>query len=144
MSDQQVDVFLEHHGVKGQKWGIRNQQQLDRVSRVVRGTELKKKNQAQWVIPKQKVVRGLEIAGGAAAAVGATALVATLLARHGMVPASQAKFSSKLGRAFVDMHKHVRMRQIRQNRKLIAGIGAVAAGKILSDRMKQNRRNVTG
>lgn len=38
MSDQQIDEFLEHHGVKGQKWGIRNQQRLDRVARVARGT----------------------------------------------------------------------------------------------------------
>ncbi len=24
MTDQNVDIFLEHYGVKGMKWGIRN------------------------------------------------------------------------------------------------------------------------
>lgn len=32
-----VEEFLEHHGVKGQKWGIRNQNNnLDRISRIQR------------------------------------------------------------------------------------------------------------
>lgn len=34
-----VDAFLEHHGVKGQKWGIRKSF-LDRISRVSRGTSI--------------------------------------------------------------------------------------------------------
>lgn len=36
--DNPVDVFLEHVGVKGMKWGKRNQSRLDRANRVASGT----------------------------------------------------------------------------------------------------------
>lgn len=52
--DEQIDAFLEHHGVKGQKWGVRNkitsfnvrrgrQKQLhrERLQRVKEGTATK-------------------------------------------------------------------------------------------------------
>lgn len=41
MDDEKIDVFLEHYGVKGMKWGIRNQKRyqtnLDRLHQIVKG-----------------------------------------------------------------------------------------------------------
>lgn len=35
-----VDEFLEHHGIKGMRWGVRgSRQNLDRISRIVRSTK---------------------------------------------------------------------------------------------------------
>jgi hypothetical protein len=76
MSDQQVDEFFEHFGIKGMHWGIRNQQRLDRVSRVARGTDHRRK------VAKRAAVVG--------AAVGATAVVSAILARKGMISVKEA------------------------------------------------------
>lgn len=42
MSDLQTDLFLEHYGVKGQRWGVRStkriQKRLDRTKRVRDGS----------------------------------------------------------------------------------------------------------
>lgn len=38
MSDAAIDQYFEHHGVKGQKWGVRKQQRLERTQRVAEGT----------------------------------------------------------------------------------------------------------
>jgi hypothetical protein len=80
MSDQQIDEFLEHFGVKGMHWGIRNQQKLDRVSRVARGTELRKYH-------NKEVAKRVAVVG---AAVGATAVVSAILARKGMMSVNEA------------------------------------------------------
>jgi len=66
-----VEDFLEHHGVKGQKWGIRNvQQELH---------DLKTK-----IDKNKKLKTGLKIGGGiaAVAAVAAGAIVADRLLRQ--------------------------------------------------------------
>lgn len=36
-SQEEVDDFLEHVGVKGMKWGVRRQKRLDRLNRVAKG-----------------------------------------------------------------------------------------------------------
>lgn len=66
MADEQVVNFLEHHGIKGQKWGIRNQRNLDRVSRVARGTA--SRSDKLHVLNKQSalsLVRGHGLTGAA-------------------------------------------------------------------------------
>jgi hypothetical protein len=70
------DAYLEHHGVKGMKWGQRKK----RETRAGSFSSLSKSD-------KRKAVA---IAGGvSAAAVGAVA-VAILLERHGMKPVPSA------------------------------------------------------
>ncbi len=33
MSDQDVDAFLEHYGVKGMQWGVRNERSKEQIQR---------------------------------------------------------------------------------------------------------------
>lgn len=37
MSEDQIDSYFEHAGVKGMKWGVRKQKRLDRLNRVAAG-----------------------------------------------------------------------------------------------------------
>lgn len=43
-SDEEVEDFLAHHGVKGQRWGVRHPESFDRIHRVAAGTETRKLN----------------------------------------------------------------------------------------------------
>lgn len=52
-TQEEVDDFLEHHGVKGQKWGIRNKRN-------------KALTNAEKAARVRKVHRGVKIAAGAA------------------------------------------------------------------------------
>lgn len=40
----EVEDFLTHHGVKGQRWGVRHPESFNRVHRVSAGTETRKLN----------------------------------------------------------------------------------------------------
>jgi len=104
VTDQEVDEFIEHFGIKGMRWGVRNQQNLERVNRVARGTELRK-------VRNRRIVKRVAIVGGT---VAATALVSTILARRGMISVSKANQlgSAKAAKALMDVHKHVKMRMI--------------------------------
>lgn len=104
MSDQQVDDFIEHFGIKGMRWGIRNQHQLDRVPRVARGTAARRQH-------RKEVAKRVAVVGGA---VGVTAVVSALLARRGMISITKAKQmgNSQTAKALLDVHKHVKMRSI--------------------------------
>jgi hypothetical protein len=96
MIDEEVYDSLEHHGVKGQKWGIRH--------------------------PKAK--KGLKIAGVAGGAVGAAALGA-FLATRGTVPVSQLRMKeAELARVrhFVQKAAHqnpVRLNAANEVRKFV-------------------------
>lgn len=63
---EEVDDFLEHHGVKGQKWGIRN--------------------------PKTK--KGLQI-GGIVGGAAAIAAISAFIATRGTVPVSQLRMKQE-------------------------------------------------
>lgn len=103
MSDQQIDDILEHFGIKGMRWGVRNQKSLDRVSRVARGTELKKRNQ-------NRLVKGLAVGG----AIGATAVISTLLARKGMISMSEANrmANARASQHLMSIHGKVKMAKV--------------------------------
>lgn len=65
MSDE-VDDFLEHHGVKGMKWGARRQRSLDRIERVANSTaSTRDKLHALTQVPTLNIVKGKGLSGGA-------------------------------------------------------------------------------
>lgn len=65
------EAYLEHHGVKGQKWGVRNnkrfQKQQDRIRRVASGTGSKadKLIVGSFRVPIFRLVTGKGLRGGA-------------------------------------------------------------------------------
>lgn len=82
----EVDEFLEHHGVKGQKWGVRNQRSTSTSSN-----------------SKSNKKRNLIIAGGIVAVGGLAA--AAILKRRGAqkaVIARTANSISKMGKVSSD------------------------------------------
>lgn len=74
-SDESIDDFLEHFGVRGQKWGVRK-------------TTTSSGNSSQ---NREKFKKAAKIAGGVAgvAAVAAGAIYANKLLRHGDIPYSK-------------------------------------------------------
>lgn len=78
MSDQ-VEQFLEHHGIKGQKWGIRKRNpNLDRISRMSTAIERRKKFRQKW--------GPLVISGSSAASIAAGAAFAAKAVRLKDIP----------------------------------------------------------
>lgn len=88
MIDDEVYDFLEHHGVKGQRWGIRkeqrNQMRFDRLMRVASGTATR---QDRLKEASKKIAKNAAFVG---VGVGAT-LVVGILAKKGAIPMSEAR-----------------------------------------------------
>lgn len=98
--DQDIYDHLEHHGVKGMHWGIRNEKKTPR-------TDAQKKSR------NKKIKWGAYYAG-----VGALATVA-ILQRQGKLPLSKVKVSNARGATkastkLLDTHKDETMAFIRQ------------------------------
>lgn len=114
-----VDAFLEHHGVKGQKWGIRNKKSRVRPasadSRKV--SELKKKHASQLTNKQLKTIQerhNLEqtlkranphkIEKGHAFAKGLVAIGSTATALYALSQSPLFKHVVTVGKAFVDIN----------------------------------------
>jgi hypothetical protein len=83
ITDQDVDVFLEHHGVKGMHWGQRRKEELrkhrERLVRVSKGTATK---QDKGNIRARRMgMASLGVAGG----IAAIALGAAFMKHHNAV-----------------------------------------------------------
>lgn len=57
VTDDQVEDFLEHYGVKGMRWGSTQLESLDRIYRMEAGTTSRKEN-SQKKAKKQKRQNG--------------------------------------------------------------------------------------
>lgn len=75
------DVFLEHHGVKGQKWGVRRaQRKLDRANRSPEQATADRKAtllKTAAGVGGYSVARAIGLTRVGAAAIGAAGVVAT-------------------------------------------------------------------
>lgn len=81
MDEYQVENFLEHHGIMGMHWGIRNKHpSLDRISRIARGTSIKT---AKLIRKHPKTSTAIVSAAGAG-------VLATILGRRGMISIAEA------------------------------------------------------
>lgn len=90
----EVEDFLEHHGIKGQRWGIRREN-LDRISRVAKGTGRVAKRVA---LATGRGARGtFRFARNhpkiTASIVAGTAFTVAVLSRTGSTPVSDAKIA---------------------------------------------------
>lgn len=96
-----VDYFLEHHGIKGQRWGVRKQQRLSERSANLRAkaNNLDQKSvevgarRERIVAALPKVKTGLKVAGvvgGAAAVVAGGIYAKKVLGKSGKLPVKKA------------------------------------------------------
>ena len=86
------DDYLMHHGVKGQKWGVRNDP--ERVGRRRSGlTTANDVNQKRGLSKGAKIALGV---GGAALATGAVVGGAMLAKKYGVNPKTVANFGAKI------------------------------------------------
>lgn len=62
--DKEIEAFLEHHGVKGMRWGVRGtrrvQKRIDRANRILGGTASKKDQLLRSAITKKGINRQLQ------------------------------------------------------------------------------------
>jgi len=77
---QDVDVFLEHHGVKGQKWGIRNKKEQKPI-----GVTPKTNTKKNFLEQKHFGVTNKQIAIGSSILIGAVA-ASVILNKTGLTP----------------------------------------------------------
>ena len=101
----EIDEFLEHHGVKGQQWGVRTQQhQIKKSAKLSDKRDVNKANAADLTVKINKLdrksakvhpnVAKAKVAGVIAGtiAIGAGAIYAKkMLGSHGAKPVSVAK-----------------------------------------------------
>lgn len=117
-----VDEFLEHHGVKGQKWGIRNKRSRVKTSRPPSAdsrkiSELKKKHPSQLTNKQLKSVQerhNLErsfkqanpakVEQGHAFAKSVLALTSTAAAFFALAQSPAGKALIKAGQGFINVH----------------------------------------
>jgi hypothetical protein len=104
LTDEQIDEFLEHHGVKGQKWGVRRATKLQSMSKqtVERNLNVQRKVGTVGAAYVGAKATGLVLAAiGASPAVGVAGAAAVglsagfsvhhILQKHGAKTLSQLK-----------------------------------------------------
>jgi hypothetical protein len=78
ITDEEIDVFLEHHGVKGQRWGVRKSTVVGALSAGVIFAGMKFTLESNTFMPASMAT----VISSSAAAVGGI-LVHNLLEKHG-------------------------------------------------------------
>ncbi len=86
--NQEVDRFLEHYGILGMKWGVRNDQRSNKGSSK---STSKGKIKKRKLTAKQKAKRNIRITNAVIYSVGATMMVAGILGSAGQQRASTVR-----------------------------------------------------
>lgn len=119
-------LYIEHHGVKGMKWGIRRYQNPD-GSLTAKGKQQQQTNDAK--------VKARRKALGKKVAIGAAVTVGVVLAAYGGVSAYQAMKDTKAVR---DAHSQARFRA-----KIEEGLRSNAGGEIFEPKHRFTRHSKT-
>jgi hypothetical protein len=73
------DRYLEHYGVMGMKWGIRNDQRSQGSNKVASKSTSKSKPKKRKLTSKQKAARNIKITNAAIYGIGAAMMVGAIL-----------------------------------------------------------------
>lgn len=108
MNNEDVNVFLEHHGVRGMRWGVRNS-----------GQKFKKPESTK--VKRAKLVRNSVVATSGAAVIAA--IVGTILQQRGRLSVSNKTIKSSISNG-ENAHKQIMKDIAKKNLQLLTDANA--------------------